>query len=148
MTDDVGAPLERPAQIGRRQGVVDDQRDSGRVRDLRDLLDIDNDAAGIGEVLDKDRLALRGQRAAEILRIGWVDKMAFPAEHLERQAELGQRAAIEVARGDEFVARLQQREKNQELRGMARCRRDRGATAFEAGDALFEHRPVGLVRRE
>ena len=53
------------------------------MRDLRDLFDIDDDAAGIGEVLDKDRLALRGQRAAEILRVDRVDKVAFPAELLE-----------------------------------------------------------------
>jgi hypothetical protein len=73
------------------------------VRHRRHLLDIDDDAAGIGEVLDKDRLASRGQRTAEILRVGRIDEMAGPAELLERQAELGQRAAIEVARGDELV---------------------------------------------
>ena len=110
------------------------------MRDRRDLFDVDDDAAGVGEVLDKDRLGPRGHRAAEILRIGRVDKMAGPAELLERQAELGQGAAIEVARGDELIARLHQREKHQELRGVARGRRDRGAATFEAGDALFEHR--------
>ena len=83
MADNVGAPFERAAEIGRRQCVVDDQRDAGVVRDLRDLFDIDDDAAGIGEVLDKDRLALRGQRAAEILRVDRVDKVAFTAELLE-----------------------------------------------------------------
>src|SRR5205085_5514060 len=105
--------------------------------DLRDLFDIDDDAAGIGEVLDKDRLALRGQRAAEILRVDRVDKVAFPAELLERQAKLGQRAAIEIARGNKLVARLHQRKKDQELCGMTRGCRDGGAAAFEAGDALF-----------
>ena len=59
MTDDVGAPFEGAAQIGRCQRVVDDQRDAGLVCDLRDLLDIDDDAARVGEVLDKDRFALR-----------------------------------------------------------------------------------------
>ena len=34
--DDVGAVLERPAQVRRRQRVVDDQRNAGRVRDRRD----------------------------------------------------------------------------------------------------------------
>ncbi len=67
------------------------------MRDGRHLLDIDDDAAGIGEVLDEDCLAARGHRAAEILRVGRVDEMAFPTELLERQAELGQRAAVKIA---------------------------------------------------
>ncbi len=74
--------------------------------------------------------------------------MTFPAELRERQAELGQGAAIEVARGDELVARLQHRKEHQKLRGMAGGRRDRGAAAFEAGDAFFQHRDgrVGQAR--
>jgi predicted CoA-binding protein len=47
--DDIGAEIDRPAQIGRRQRVVDDQRDARRMRDIGDLGDIDDDAAGIGE---------------------------------------------------------------------------------------------------
>src|SRR5258707_8217007 len=96
------------------------------MRDRRDLLDIDDDAAGIGEVLDKDRLASRGQRPPEILRVGRIDEMACPAELLEREAELGQRTAIEIARRDELVAPLQQGEEDQELRGMAGRSGDRG----------------------
>ena len=70
MHDDVGAVLDRPAEIGRRQRVVDDERQARLVRDLRDGLDVDDDAAGIGEVLDEDRLALRRQRLAEVLGLG------------------------------------------------------------------------------
>ena len=116
------------------------------MRDRRDFFEIDDDAAGVGEVLDKDRLGARGQRAAEILGIGRVDKIAFPAELFERQAELGQRAAVEIARGEKLVARLHQREKDQELRGMARGGGDRGAAAFEARDPLFEHRDRRVVQ--
>ena len=36
MHDDIGAVLERPAQVGRGEGVVDHQRQPGRVRDLGD----------------------------------------------------------------------------------------------------------------
>ena len=62
MDDDVGAPFERPAEIGRGQRVVDDQRDARFVRDVGDRLEVDDDAAGIGEALDEDRLGLRRQR--------------------------------------------------------------------------------------
>ena len=69
-----------------------------------------------------------------------IDEMAGPAELLEREAELGERAAIEIARGDELVARLHQREEGQELRRMTRRRGDRGAPALERRDPLLEHR--------
>ena len=36
MDDQVGAMFERPAQIGRRQGIIDNQRDAGFMRDRRD----------------------------------------------------------------------------------------------------------------
>ena len=45
--------------------------------------------------------------------------MAGPAELLERETKLGERAAVKVARGEELVARLHQREEGQELRRMA-----------------------------
>src|SRR5208283_651406 len=99
--------------------------------DVGDALNVDDNAAGVGEVLDEDRLAPRREGPAEILRLGGIDEMAGPAELLERQPELRERAAIEVARGDELVARLHQREEGQELRRMPRRGGDRGATALE-----------------
>ena len=55
----------------------------------------------------------------EILGVGGIDEMAGPAELLEGETELGERAAIEVARGDELVARPHEREEGEELRRMA-----------------------------
>jgi hypothetical protein len=52
-------------------------------------------------------------------------------------AELGDRAAIEVARGHEFVARLHQREEREELGRVSRRRGACRAAAFERGDALL-----------
>jgi hypothetical protein len=66
--------------------------------------------------------------------------MTFPAELFERKAELGQRAAIKVARGDKLVSRVHQREENQKLRGMSGGRGERGPAALEARHPLFEHR--------
>ena len=140
MNDEVGAVLDRPAQVRGRERVVDDQGHARLVRDFGDALDVDDDAAGVGEVLDEDRLALRGQAFAEILRLGRIDEMAGPAELLERQPELRERPAIEVARRDELVARLHQREESQELRGVPRSRGDRGSAALEGREPFFEHR--------
>jgi hypothetical protein len=53
--------------------------------------------------------------------------------------ELIDRATIELARGNEFVARLQQAVEGHHLRGVAgRSGKSRGA-AFERGDAFLEH---------
>ena len=63
-----------------------------------------------------------------------------PAEILERVIELVDRAAIELFRGDELVAGLQQAMKDQHLRRMAGGGGEPGGAAFERGDALLEHR--------
>src|SRR5208282_5125739 len=99
------------------------------LRDFGDRLEIDDDAAGVGEAFDENRLGLRLQRLAEIFRIGRVDEIAMPAEAFEAQPELRQRAAIEIARGDEAVAGLQQSEKGQELSGVTGGGGDAGASA-------------------
>ena len=66
MDDDVGAVLDRPAEVRSRERVVDDERKAGRMRNFGDALDVDDDAARIGEILDEDRLALLRQRLAKI----------------------------------------------------------------------------------
>ena len=48
-------------------------------------------------------------------------------------------AAIEVARGDELIAGLEQGEEGKELRGVTRGRGHGAASALEAGDAFLEH---------
>ena len=67
MDDDVGAVLDRPAEIGRRERVVDDERHAGASRDLGDRLDVGDDAARIGDQLDEDRLGLAARpRASKV----------------------------------------------------------------------------------
>jgi len=74
--------------------------------------------------------------------------MACPAELLERETELGQRAAIEIARHDELVARLQQDKK---IRNCAAWP-EAAATAARPPSRLAMRSSstdtVGLVRRE
>ena len=80
------------------------------------------------------------QRAAEILRLGRVDEMAGPAELLERQPELRERASVEVARRNELVARPHQREEGEELGRMPGSGGHRGAAALEGRQPFLEHR--------
>ena len=96
MADKVGAPVEGPAQIRGRERVVDDQRNARLVRDAGHPFEIDDDAAGIGQVFEKNRLGARGERPAEVLRLPRIDEMAGPAELFERQPELRQRSAVKA----------------------------------------------------
>ncbi len=83
MNDDVGAVLDRPAEIRSGQRIVDDERQAGAMGDLGDTGDVDDNPARIREVLDEDRLAFRSERLTEILGFARIDEMAGPAEFLE-----------------------------------------------------------------
>ena len=62
-----------------------------------DGLDIDDNAAGVGEALDENGFCPGGDRRLEVGWIMRVNKGAVPAEPLEREGELGQRPAVEIA---------------------------------------------------
>ena len=140
MDDDVGAVLDRADQIGRRQRVVDDQRDLRLLGDHGDGADVGDDAAGIGDRLDEDRLGLVVDRGAQGVEIVGIGPAHLPAEILEGVIELVDRAAVELGRGDEFVAGLHQRVEDDRLRGVAGGDGERRRRALERGDALFQRR--------
>ena len=142
--DDVGAVIDRLDQIGRRQRVVDDQGHAGLARHGGDRLDVGDGAAGIGDRLDEDRLGARRDRGLEAADVVGVGPHHVPAKALEGVGELVDRAAIELSRGDEFVAGLQQLLQHDDLRGVAGGDRERRGAAFQRRDALFQH-GVGRV---
>src|SRR5262249_39634686 len=63
-----------------------------------------------------------------------------PVELLEGEPELSDRAAIEALGGDEFVARLHQREEGDKLSGVTGGGGRGAASAFQRGDALLQNR--------
>ena len=144
MNDDVGPPLDGAAQIGGGQGIVDDQRNPGIVGHFGHRLDIHHHSAGIGQGLDENRLGRGADGGLKIGRIGRIDKAAMPAQLLERQTELGQRTAIQIARGDEMIPRFQQSEKSQELGGMTRRGAHRRPSAFQSCYPFFQHADRGI----
>ena len=141
MHDDVGAMLDRADQIGRGERVVDDERHAGLFGDRRDRLEVGDDAAGIGDELDEDRLGLRRDRGVEAEPASVASaQRTFQPNFAKDVVELVDRAAIELARGDELVARLQQRVEGEHLRRVARGDGKRRRAAFERRDALLQHR--------
>src|SRR5579864_4860119 len=74
--------------------------------------------------------------ASDVVRIG---PLHVPPKALEGVCELVDRAAIEFARGNEFVAGSEQHLKDNHLRGVTGCGRERRGAALESGDTLFQH---------
>ena len=89
MDNQIGAPMERLAEIRCRQSIVDDQRYTGVLGNGGDGFQINDHAARIGQDFDEDRLAFRRQGLAEVLRVGGIDKIAMPTQTLKADAELG-----------------------------------------------------------
>ena len=83
MDDDVRAPIHRPAEVRRRHGVVDDERDFGFVRDLRQRLDVDDVDERVTERLGVEELRIGFERPAEILRLVRMDEGRLDAELLQ-----------------------------------------------------------------
>ena len=83
MDDHVRAPIHRPAEVRRRHGVVDDERDFGFVRDLRQRLDVDDVDGRVTERLGVDELRIGFERPAEILRLVGMDEGRLDAELLQ-----------------------------------------------------------------
>ena len=72
MHDEVGAELDRPAEIGRGEGVVDQERDARPMGDRRDGGNIKHFEAGIADGLADDELGVfpdRGGKACVIARL-------------------------------------------------------------------------------
>ncbi len=67
--DDVCAPFERSAKVRRGHRVVDHERDSRLMSDLRHRLDIQHIVLGIAQRFREDEFGLWGYAPAEILRV-------------------------------------------------------------------------------
>src|SRR5215218_7522723 len=104
MHNDIGAMVDRLAQIWRCQRVIDDEWNAGAARDFRYRLDVGDDAAGIGNRLDENRFCLRADGALERADVVGIGPHHVPAETLEGMIELVDRAAIQLARRDEFIS--------------------------------------------
>ncbi len=80
----------------------------------------------------------------EAVGFGGVGPAYSPAELGEALAELVDRAAIELARRHDIVARSHQGVQCQQLRRVARAAGQTGAAAFQRGDAFLQHRIGGV----
>ncbi len=94
---------------------------------------------GLAIELDEDRLGLGRKRRAETLGIVGVGEAYVPVEFLEGLGELIDRAAIELAGGDEFISGLHERMKHERLRRVPRGHGKRSSAPLQGRNALLEH---------
>src|SRR5690606_15636990 len=87
--------------------------------DLRNLLQINESAAGIGKALNEDCARLIVNLILEGRNVLGIGPAHMPIEVLEGGAKLVHRTAIELTRGDEVAARLHERVEDEKLSRMA-----------------------------
>ncbi|SKT14642.1 Uncharacterised protein [Mycobacteroides abscessus subsp. abscessus] len=104
---DVGPVCQRLDQIGGGDGVVDDQRDACRVRDLRQAGDVENVVLRVGDRLGEQRLGIRGDGVAPRLQIiGVFDEGSRDAQSWQRVVQQIVGASVQARAGDDVVAGL------------------------------------------
>ena len=80
MHDDIGAVLDGPAQIGRRHGVVDDERNAMSMRDVGEVLEVGDVAERVADRFAVDGLGAAVDLPLEGLRITVVGEAHLDAE--------------------------------------------------------------------
>jgi hypothetical protein len=115
MHDNVASEINRPAQIRRSERVIDNQRDVVLMRDLRHRFNIEHISARVADRLAVQKLCLRRDRAAEVLRIVGINKGDVVAEPAEGHVELRVGSAVERARRHHVIAVLHQATDGDEL---------------------------------
>src|SRR5436190_10650933 len=88
MHHNIGAIIDRFAQIWSRQRVIDDIRHAGSPRDLRYRRHVGDDTAGIGNRFREDSLGLRADRSLKRRNVLWIGPDYIPIEIFEGVVEL------------------------------------------------------------
>mmetsp|Transcript_55872 Transcript_55872/g.149569 ORF Transcript_55872/g.149569 Transcript_55872/m.149569 type:complete len:233 (-) Transcript_55872:797-1495(-) len=137
--DQVRPELYRPAEVRRRQGVVDDERHLRGMRQVRYRPDVAHHTSRVCQTLRKEE-ADGGvlKRLPHLLVVVNVHERALPVELLDGLAKLRNAAPVELVRGHDAVARLHEAEEGHELRGVARGRAGGAPAAFEACHSLLQ----------
>ena len=137
--DDVRTPLERTAQVGRGQRVIDHQWDVIFLRDFGGLFQRENVHQRIAERFTVNDLGIFLDGTAEVLRVGRVYESHVDAQARESVPELADRPAIQGSRRNNMIARLANRKDGRCLRGMPGTDLHRTHAPFQVCHALFEH---------
>src|SRR5689334_385086 len=107
MDYDVSTVIDRTDQIGCRQGVVDNKGNARTPCDCRNRLDIRDGTTRVSNRLNENRFGFLRDSSLKAFDVIGIRPHHVPAEILEGVIELVDRATIQLARSNEFVAWLQ-----------------------------------------
>ena len=141
---DVGAVLDRPAQVRRDGGGVDDQRDAVGVSDVGGAGDVEHVTARVGDDLGEEQLRRRRDRRREIVGLAPGDERRVHPEAAQRHVELGHGAAVQPGGRHDVVAGSCEGGEGEELGRLTARRRHRADPALEARHPFLE----GVDRRD
>ncbi|OEI69485.1 hypothetical protein Cus16_0091 [Curtobacterium sp. ER1/6] len=142
--DDVGAVLDRPDEVRRRQGVVDDERHPGPVRGVGDPGDVEDVVLRVRDRLGEEELRVRSDRARPRVQVALVgDEVDLDAEAREVLQEQALGALVDAPGAHHVVAGLEQPEQRDRHRGLAAADEDRLGAPLQQGDAALD---VGVRR--
>ena len=130
---------DRLDQVRGGDGVVDDQRHAGVVRDGGDARDVEDVVLRVGDGLGEERLGVRPHgRAPGVQVVGVLDEADLDAELGQRVVEQVVGAAVQPRAGHDVVAGVGEVEDRERLGGLAGRQEQRRDAAFERGDALLD----------
>ena len=138
--DDVGAEFERPLQHRRGEGVVEHDLGAGLVREVAHRLDVDDVEHRVGGRFEQHGLRRLRQRLLPLREVAAVDELALDAVLGQQLVHDVVARAEQLARRDDAVAGLEQRQQGEEHRRHAGRGGAAGLGAFERGEAVLEHR--------
>ncbi len=143
--DDVGAVLERAAQVGRGERAVDHERDVVLVRDRGHALEVEHVALRVPDALPVEGPRVRANRGAPGVEVvGVVDEADLHPELRERVVQLVVRAAVEGGRRHDVPSALGQVGERHELRGLPARGRQGADPALECRHPVLERRLRGV----
>ena len=145
MDDNIRAPLKRTAQDRGRESIVDDERHTVLVRDVRPLFDIEHGQRWVGERFAEYGLGVGLEQLLDLFLVRLcVRPDAFDTQLFERHAEQVDRAAVDGGGRDKAVARRAQVEDGDHGSCLARAGQHRADAALQLCNLLF-NRVAGRV---
>ena len=142
--DDVRAVFDRPDQVRRSEGVVDHQRQSILMRDLRNGVDVGDIAVRIAQRLQENRSGVLLNGPLYFFQIMRVHKCGFDSVLRERVLQQIEGAAVDGLLGDDVAAVCRQRLDRIGDGCCAGCQRQTCAAPFQSRHSVFQHGLRGI----
>ena len=137
VVDDAGAEGEGVLQKRRREGIVHTYRDRMAAGDIADGLDVHDLQGGVGGRFEPDEFCVWGDRFADHLKVGHVDKSSPDAHRSVDADQLAVGAPVEVVAAEDFVTGLEELEYGIHG-GEAAAVAEAVLSTFEGGETCLE----------